>query len=137
MKKFYVLFLLTAAVSAAATAQITMPADSIPSTLCKTWTVSYALMGDTKVTMQPGAQAMDFAFNKDKTLVLSTGSTDTKIKGTWTYDAATKTVKLTINGQGKMTVTKLQADQLTMSIDTKDATPDDPMTLKLVYKVKS
>jgi hypothetical protein len=137
MKKPIILLLvLTVAAFFPASAQISVPADSIPSTLCKTWTVSYALMGDTRIDMKPGAQAMDFDFKKDKTLMVSAGPTDPKTKGTWVYDATSKTVKLTINGQSRGTVTKLQADQLIISMDTKDAAPDDPMVIKLVYKVK-
>jgi len=136
MKRLYLLFVLSAAAIAPATAQITTPVDSIPSILCKTWTVSYALMGDMRIDMKPGVQAMDFQFVKDKTLLVSAGPTNPKTKGTWVYDAATKTVKLTINGENRGTVTKLQADQLIISMDTKDATPDNPIVIKLVYKVK-
>src|SRR3984893_2370143 len=133
MKKLHFLFVLSVFTTTCATAQITLPVDSIPSTLCKKWTVSYALMGDTRIDMQTGAQAMDFDFKRDQTVMISAGPNDPKTKGTWAYNAATKTIKLTINGQSRGAVTKLQADQLIITFDTKDATRDATMTIKMAY----
>jgi hypothetical protein len=136
MKKHFVLLLTLAAFAfGRATAQIDAPADSIPTLLCKTWRVSYALMGTMQIAMKPGVQAMDCEFKKDKTFTMSSGSTGSK--GTWAYDPATRTIKLTVNGKSNTTVVQLQTGQLTMSVDTKEATPDDPTEIKLVYKVKT
>ena len=135
MKKLHFLIVLGVLATTFATAQITLPVDSIPPTLCKTWTVSYALMGDTRIDMQTGAQAMDFDFKRDHTLMVSTGPNDPKTKGTWVYNAASKTIRLTINGQSKGAVTKLRGEQLIFQFDP-DSTPEGNMAIKIVYKVK-
>jgi hypothetical protein len=137
MKNAIILFLLCLAMAAPAAAQqITAPADSIPVLLCKKWQVSYALADNMKLEMKPGAQSMDYEFNQDKTAWVSAPGIP-KTKASWAYDAATKTIKVTINGVSRIKIVGLQADQLTMSIDTKDATPDAPMPITMVYKVKT
>jgi hypothetical protein len=94
-------------------------------------------MGDMQIAMKPGVQAPDFGFNKDKTLWISPLADGSKAKGSWTYDPGSKTIKLTVNGKSRGSIIKLRADQLIMLIDTKEATPDDPTPIKMVFKVKT
>lgn len=138
IKNAFVLFILCVSLAAPAAAQqITAPADSVPALLCKKWEVSYALIGDAKIEMKPGAQAMDYEFNKDKTAWILGGAGQPKIKAAWAYNAASKTIGVTVNGQSRIKIVGLQANQLTILIDTKDATPDDPTSITMVYKVKA
>jgi hypothetical protein len=137
MKLYFVLLLLLGlATSNATTAQITAPVDSIAPLLCKTWRVSYALADNMRIDMKPGVKTPDFGFNTDKTFWIAPFADGSRTKGTWVYDSASKTIKMIINKKGHGTIIQLQADQLIILFDTKEATPDDPTPIKVVYKVK-
>jgi hypothetical protein len=75
-------------------------------------------------------------FRKDKTFI-STSDKSTEIsRGTWAYDANKKLIRLTVNGNSNMSIVSLKADELSMVVDTKSATPDAPSPLTLVCKIK-
>lgn len=116
--------------------QITQPADSVPGLLCKKWIASYTQMGEMKIAPQAGVPVPVFEFKKDKTVLFSGGS-DAPTRGTWAYNPQKKCVNVTVGGHPRGKVVQLQSDQLVMLIDTKDATPDDPTPITMVFKVKS
>lgn len=58
-------------------------------------------------------------------------------RGTWAYDVNKKLIKLIVNGNFNMSIVSLTADELSMVVDTKAATPDDPTLLTVVYKIKA
>ena len=111
--------------------------DSIQTLLCKKWEVNYALMGGMKIGRVPGATEMNYEFNKDKTFLLTSNGSKDKTKGTWSYDAKKKLIKLTLNGKSNTTITSLKEDELVILTDMKGASPDDPMELQMVLKVKA
>jgi len=139
MKKFIcisvILFSLTSTNSFSQT--IDMSADSIATLLCKKWEVNYAMMGNMKIGRMPGAAEIIYEFNKDKTFLLTSNDPKKKTKGTWVYDTKKKLIKLTVNGKSNTNIISLKEGELTMLANTKEATPDAPMELKLVYKVKT
>ena len=111
--------------------------DSLQTLLCSKWEVSYALMGSRRIDMTPNAPKMTFEFRKDKTFTVTNDQSPDISGGTWAYDANKKLIKLTVNGNSKMSIVSLKADELSMVVDTKALTPDDPTTiLTVVYKIK-
>jgi hypothetical protein len=116
--------------------EINLPADSITTLLCKKFEVSYMLVGDAKVEPMPAAK-MDFEFRKDKTFSITKSGDKSQTQGNWEYDKAKKMIKLVVNGVNRMKVIDLRVDRLTLKIDTKEATPDDPMEMTMVCKVKT
>ena len=116
---------------------IDLSADSITTLLCKKWEVAYAIMGNMKIGRIPGATEINHEFNKDKTLLMTSNDPKDKTKGTWAYDAKKKIIKLTINGRSNTSIISLKEGEFIMLADTKEATPDDPMEIKLVYKIKT
>ena len=115
---------------------INLSTDSITTLLCKKWEVDYSIMGDMKIGRMPGATEINFEFNKDKTFFLTSNDPNDKTKGTWTYDAKKKIIKLTINGRSKASIISLKNEELIILADTKDIAPDDPTDIKVVYKIK-
>ena len=116
---------------------INLPADSITTLLCKKWEVDYALLGDRKIGRIPGATEINFEFNKDKTFLMTSNDPKDKTKGTWAYDTKKKIIKLTIDGRSNASIISLKEGEFIMLADTKEATPDDPMEIKVVYKIKT
>jgi hypothetical protein len=114
---------------------INIPADSVTNLLCKKWEMDYAMMAGTKIGKMPGATESNYEFNKDKTFVLTSNANSTKTKGTWSYDQGKKLIRLTINGRSNVSIISLKDDQLEMLVDTKAATPDDPMPITIIYKL--
>ena len=114
-----------------------MSADSIATLLCKKWEVDYAMMGGMKIGKIPGATEINQEFNKDKTFIMTSNDLKEKTTGTWAYDAKNKLIKLSINGKSNTSIISLKDGELIMLADTKEATPDDPMEIKLVYKIKA
>jgi hypothetical protein len=110
-------------------------ADSIANLLCKKWVMDYAMMGGTKIGKMPGATESNYEFYKDRTFVLTSNTNSTKVKGAWSYDQSKKNIKLTIAGRSNIRIISLKGDQLEMLVDTKDATPDDPMSINIFYKL--
>lgn len=96
--------------------------------------MDFAMMGGTKIGKMPRATESNYEFYKDKTFVLTSNTNSTKTKGIWSYDQSKKNIKLTINGNSNMRIIALKGDQLEMVVDTKDATPDDPMQINIFYK---
>jgi hypothetical protein len=113
---------------------INIPADNVTNLLCKKWEMDYVIANGMKISSMPGAPEMNYEFNKDKTFVLTSNSTSTKLKGTWSYDQSKKLIKLTLNGQSNTSVIALKDDQLEIIVDTKAATPDDPTLIHMFYK---
>jgi hypothetical protein len=97
--------------------------------------MDYAMMAGTKIGKMPGATESNYEFNKDKTFVLTSNANSTKTKGTWSYDQGKKLIRLTINGRSNVSIISLKDDQLEMLVDTKAATPDDPMPITIIYKL--
>lgn len=116
---------------------IDLPTDSITTLLCKRWEVDYAMMGNMKIGRIPGATEINYDFNKDKTFLMTSNDPKDKTKGTWAYDPKKKIIKLTINGKSNTTIISLKEGEFIMLADTKESTPDDPMEIKLVYKIKA
>jgi hypothetical protein len=112
--------------------QVNMPADSLPGVLCHAWASAYAMMGNTKIEMKPGAAGVILNFVSDHTLIAV--SPKDKKTGRWTYDPALKQIRWEITGGGNGTIISLTADEMVVLMDTKKATPDDPSDLKIVYK---
>lgn len=117
-------------------AQIKTPADSISALLCKQWVVDYAMMGNMKIDKLPGTSTPDYQFNENKTVLMSSTQGKDKKTGTWSYDSNKKIIKIIINGKANSMVVSLTANELIMLVDTKQATPDDQMAIKLIYKIK-
>lgn len=139
MKKFIVAGIITLFLSGTKSFSqtINLPADSMTTLLCKKWEVDYALMGDMKIRRIPGATEINYEFNKDKTFVITSNDPNDKTKGTWAYDTKKKIIKLTINGRSNVSIISLKEGEFMMLADTKEATPDDPMEIKVVYKIKA
>ena len=113
---------------------ITISQDSIQTLLCKKWEADYSLMGGMKIGRAPNAPEMNYEFNKDKTFLLTSNNPKDKTKGTWSYDPKKKLIKLTITGGAPANIISLKEDEFIMVVDTKKATPDDPMEIKIVFK---
>ena len=92
------------------------------------------MMGNMKIGRIPGATEINYEFNKDKTFLITSNDPKDKTKGIWAYDPKKKIIKLTINGKSNASIISLKAGEFIMLADTKEATPDDPMEIKLVYK---
>lgn len=136
MKKIIFIGLLTLLSNTHSFSQsIDLPADSITTLLCKKWEVDYAMMGNMKIGRIPSATEINYEFNKDKTFLMTSNDPKEKTKGTWAYDAKKKIIRLTINGKSKTSIISLKEGQFIMLADTKEATPEDPMGIKLVYKI--
>ena len=88
-----------------------------------------------RLDMQPGAPSVSVAFMPNKSMTITTGGSVQK--GTWAYDKSKKLVRLTVDGKSNLTVVALTGTELSMAADTKEATPDDPSQIIIVYKVKS
>jgi hypothetical protein len=116
---------------------ITIPLDSIQTLLCKKWEVDYAVMGGMKIGRMPGASEINYEFNKDKTFIMTSNDPKEKKKGTWSYDQKKKLIKLTVDGRSNTSIISLKEGEFVMLADTKNATPDDPMEIKLVYKPRA
>jgi Lipocalin-like domain (DUF4923) len=113
---------------------INIPADSVTNLLCKKWEMDYVIEGGMKIGGQPGAPEMNYEFNKDKTFVLTSNMSSTKIKGTWSYDPSKKLIKLTLNGRSNISVISLTNDRIEMLLDAKAETPDAPGPIQMFYK---
>jgi hypothetical protein len=116
---------------------INLSADSIATLLCKKWEVDYAMMGNMKIGKIPGATEINYEFNMDKTFLMTSKDPKDKTKGTWAYDTKKKIIKLTVNGKSNTSIISLKEGELIILADTKEATPDNPMEIKLVYKIKT
>ncbi|MDF2193457.1 hypothetical protein [Paraflavitalea sp. CAU 1676] len=116
---------------------IDLSTDSIEIALCKKWEIDYAILGNMKIGRMPGAAESNYEFNKDKTFTLTGKDPKDKSKGTWVYDKKSKTIKLTLNGRSNTNIISLKEGELIMLTDTKEATPNDPMEIKVVYKIKA
>ena len=116
---------------------INLSVDDLTKLLCKKWQIDYAMMGDMKIGKRPGATEANYEFSKDNSVIITNNINDKITKGTWHYDQSKKMVKLTVNGKTNLTVISLKEDELIILADTKDATPDDPMQIKMVYKIRT
>jgi hypothetical protein len=117
--------------------KIDLSTDSIATLLCKKWEVNYAMMGDMKIGKVPGATEINYEFNKDRTFLMTSNDPKDKTKGTWAYDTKKKLIKLTVSGKSNSSIISLKEGEFILLADTKEATPDDPMEIKLVYKLKT
>src|SRR5580704_3753927 len=106
--------------------KISLPMDSLQTLLFSKWEASYALMGSMRIDMKPEAPKMSFEFRQDKTFILTNDKSPDITRGTWAYDANKKLIKLTVNGSSNMSIVSLKEDELSMVVDTKAASPDDP-----------
>ncbi len=118
-------------------AQITTPKDSLEFYLCKSWEVDYAMLGGMKIGRMPGATEINYEFKKDKTYLLFDKDAVRTGKGTWEFDPKKKMIRLKDEkGISRQTIVSLKPDELIMLADTKEQTPDDPMDIKMVYKIR-
>lgn len=139
MKKFIFIGIITLLLSntKSFSQTINLSADSITTLLCKNWEVDYALMGNIKIGRIPGAPEINYEFSKNKTFLMTSNDPKDKTKGTWAYDTKKKIIKLTVNGKSNANIISLKEGEFVILADTKKATPDDPMEIKLVYKIKT
>ena len=94
-------------------------------------------MAGARIDMPDGVPKTIFDFRKDKTFTVTTDQPGDKPKqGTWVYDRNKKLVRLTIDGKSRVTIIALASGELSMAVDTKEATPDDPTQIVIVYKAK-
>jgi len=115
--------------------KIDLPLDQLQTLLCRKWQTAYSMMGNMRIDMAPGAPAMTFEFKKDGTFLSTTGRPREIAKGTWTYVAGKKIIQLLIEGRSNFTIVSLNEKELVMSADMKEATPDDPTPITIVYKI--
>lgn len=94
-------------------------------------------MGNMKIGRVSGAPEINYEFSKDKTFLMTSNDPKDKTKGTWAYDTKKKIIKLTVNGKSNANIISLKEGEFVILADTKKATPDDPMEIKLVYKIKT
>lgn len=139
MRKFIFAFIvaLTVPGGSLVAQNIAIPSDSIQRLLCNKWEVDYAIMGGMKIGRMPGASEINYAFNKDKTFIMIGSSPKEMKKGTWRYDPKKKVIRLTVDGRSNTSIISLKEGEFVMLADTKNATPDDPMEIKLVYKLRT
>ncbi len=139
MKQFTCIFVaaLICSTNTSFSQNINLPVDSVTNLLCKKWQMDYAMMGGMKIGKMPGATESNYEFKKDKTFILTSNNNSPAGKGTWSYDQSKKLIKLTINGKSNVSIISLKADQLELLADTKDATPDDPMSINIFYKLST
>ncbi|HEX4849170.1 MAG TPA: lipocalin family protein [Puia sp.] len=116
---------------------INLEGDSLKNLLCKQWKMDYAIMGGMRIDKMPGAAETNFEFKNDGTFIQTTNISSQKTKGGWSYDKNKKVVKLISNGKSNFNIISLKKDELIMLADTKQATPDDPTPIQIVYKVIS
>lgn len=136
MKKLIPIFIIAFTISATSlfAQNIAIPVDSINTLLCKNWDINYAMLGGMKIGKMPGVPEVSYAFAKDNSFIMSSNDPKDKKKGTWSYDPKKKLIKLTADGKSNTSIISLKEDEFIMLVDTKNATPDDSMELKLVYK---
>jgi hypothetical protein len=113
---------------------ITISTDSVQKLLCKKWEVDHALVGGMKIGQLPGASEINYEFSRDHSFLMTSNDPKEKRKGFWRYDPKKKQISLTINGRTNMRIISLKEDEFVALADTKNATPDDPMEISLVYK---
>ena len=137
MKKFICTCIVSIIVSGSSlfAQDITISADSIQTLLCKKWEVDYAVVGGMKIGRMPGAEEINYEFNKDKTFTMSNKDAKEKTKGTWNYDAKKKMIKLTIDGKNRTNVISLNENELVMLVDTTEGAQKDLGPIHIVYKI--
>jgi Lipocalin-like domain len=113
---------------------INMPPDDVTKILCKKWQIDYALMNGMKVYIANGATQVNYKFDADGLFYLTNNDPNKKSKGSWSYETNKKSIKLTINGTSNTNIISLNENELVMMADTKQATPDDPSNIKMVFK---
>ena len=138
MKKFICLVFITMFLSNSKSIgqKIELSIDRITTLLCKKWEVDYVILGDMKLGRAQGATEINYEFKKDKTYLATSKDPKENIKGTWSFDSKKKIIKLIQNGKSRMSIISLKEEELIMLADTSEATPNDPMEIKLVYKIK-
>jgi len=139
MKKFILIALITVALSntTAFSQNINLSPDSITTLLCKKWEVDYAMLGDMKIGRIPGAEELNYEFNKDKTFLLTSNDPNDKSKGTWAYDPKKKVIKLTVNGKSNTSIVSLKQGELVMHVDAGHTASQGPSDVTVVYKIKA
>jgi hypothetical protein len=96
------------------------------------------MMGNMKIEQRPGADGMTYEFSKNKTYTVTISNSKEKIKGSWLYDPKKKIIKMIGGKDSKsLSIISLTSTELTMLVNTANATPDDPTVLKLVFKVNA
>ena len=136
MKKIHLLALLLIAAASfneVHAQTINMPADSVKALLCRKWDFDYVIEEGQKLGAMPGAPTMNYAFKKDGTILATVNGSKNTFQGTWIYDAAKRSIRLTVNKQSRITISSLTKEKLVLLIDMKDVTPSDP-TMTMYYK---
>lgn len=121
--------------AATASAQEVKP-DSLTAFLCKKWEINYAIMGGMKIERLPTAAQVNYEFLTDKTFTITGNDGTQKVKGSWTYLPDKKMIKLVSNGKNNTNIVSLKSGEFVLIANTRSATPDDPMPMKMVFKVK-
>lgn len=116
---------------------INMPLDAVKELLCRKWDFDYAILEGQKMGAAPGAPTMNYEFNKDGTVLVTSAGLKKPLNGTWLFDAGKKLVKVTVNKQTRITITSLKQNELLLQIDTKDVTPDDPTPAIFGYRPRA
>jgi hypothetical protein len=115
---------------------INMPKDSVTKLLCKKWKVDYAVMNGMNISMANNKTEVNYEFNADGSFYLTNNDPSKKSKGEWTYDANKSSIKLTINGTSDTRIISLKKNELVMTADIKQATPNAPSDIKIVFKLR-
>jgi len=136
MRKVFFLLLVLGFCTSVYAQDVAGPPDTVKSILCKKWEVSYVMMGSYKIDRLPGADNLIYEFDPKGTFTVSDGKDIQGKNGHWNYIPVKKMVKLTLNGRSNATIISLTGNELIMLVDSKESTPDDPMKMKVVYKVK-
>ena len=114
--------------------KINGPLDKVQTLLCKKWQTAYSMMGDMRIDPAPGAPTMTFEFKQDGTFLSTADKSGEQTKGTWAFVPGKKLVQMHINGRSNLTIVSLNEKELTMAVDMKDATPNDPTPITVIYK---
>lgn len=116
---------------------IILSPDSINTLLCKKWQVDYALMGNMKIEQLPGATEINYEFLKNGTVIMTTSpATDKeKTKGSWSYDAKNKRIKIVTYNKNTGVITDLNDSLFVMQMNT-DKNGSAEGELKIVCKPK-
>ena len=139
MKKLFTLILLlvlAASVSQLFAQNVDMSADAVKGLLCRKWDLNYGIVSGERIGPNPGSPTMSYDFKTDGSVVITINGQSNHLQGNWTFDAANKWIKITVNKQKRLTISSLKQDELVMLIDMKDVTPNES-TDKLVYKPQS
>jgi hypothetical protein len=108
---------------------ISMPADSVSILLCRTWEMSYTIMGGQRIPMSPQSPTIVHDYLPDHTFVIYNNPDSIAAKGTWSYDPTKKIIILMVKDKHDIIVS-LDRTEYVQKVETAKGTPE----IKIVYK---